>query len=382
MPRYRLVLAFALLFTTTARPQGPPPYVAPKGEGSVVELLDDGIDPIIPLLSNPDGAQPGTAVRVDLDVFAGLSALQVTQVQKYQSSIPGWGYRIVEKPTNPGEFRYLRFAWRKLGGSGIMVQLHEEKQTWSVRYVAGPNSVGWGAKTVATQAPETWTVVTRDLFQDFGELKVTGIAFTPMDGEGGLFDHVLLGRTEADLDKVTNAALGRTKPAKPLTDAERTAFWADLTDADPAKATTALRTLLASAADHVAFVRKAAESRATDEITRRIDKLIADLDSDEFGVREEATVELKRIGARAVTALEAAVKTTDSAEVKYRASELLRGIVGRVGSTPTAAIRAARAARILEQAHTAEADQLLEEMARGTYGEFYAEGAKLALRRR
>jgi hypothetical protein len=381
MPRLRLVL-LVLLFATPARPQDPPAYVAPKGDGPVVELLEDGLDPVIPLLSNPDGAQQGTAAREDLDVFAGLSALRVKQVQKYHPTLPGWGYRIVEKPANPGEFRYLRFAWRKLGGTGIMVQLHEEKQTWSVRYVAGPNTVGWGAKAVAENAPEGWTIVSRDLFADFGELKLTGIAFTPMDGEGGLFDHVLLGRTEADLDKATDAALGRTKPAKKLTDAERAAYWGDLSNPDPAKAAAALRALLASAADHVAFIRKEAEARATDEQTRRVEQLIANLDSDEFAVREAATAELKRIGAAAVAALEAVVKTSESAEVKYRAADLLRGIVGRVGSTPTAAIRAARAARILEQAHTAEADQLLEEMARGTYGEFYAEGAKTALRRR
>ena len=379
MLRRSLVLLF---LCSIARAQDPPAYIAPKGEGPVVELLEDAIDSIIPQLSNPDGSQPGTAVREDLDVFAGLMALRGTQVQKYHPNIPGWGYKIVEKPTNPGEFRYLRFAWRKLGGTGIMVQLHEEKQTWSVRYVAGPNTVGWGAKTVAEKAPEAWAIVTRDLFADFGELKLTGIAFTPMDGDGGLFDHVLLGRSKADLDKATDAALGRTKPAKPLTDAERTAHWRNLTEVDTVKATTALRALLASAADSVAFLRKEAEAKATDEQTRRIDKLIAELDSDEFSVREAATAELKRIGTPTVAALEMAVKTTTSPEVQYRASAILRGIVGRVGTTPTAAIRAARAARILEQAYTAEADQLLEEMARGVYGEFYAEGAKTALRRR
>jgi hypothetical protein len=315
-------------------------------------------------------------------VFTGLTAMRVTQIQKYQPQIPGWGYKIVEKPANPGEFRYLRFAWRKLGGTGIMVQFHDEKQTWSVRYVAGPNTVGWGAKSVAEKAPEVWTVVTRDLFSDFGELKLTGIAFTPMDGDGGLFDHVLLGRTEADLDKATDAALGRKKLAKPLTEAERATYWRDLTDADPEKASTALRKLLASAADSVAFVRKEAEAKATDETTRRIDRLIENLDSDNFAVREDATTELKRIGAPAVAALEAAVKTTTSPEVKFRAAGLLRAIGGQPGGTPTAALRAARAARILEQARTPEADRLLEEMARGTYGDFYAEGAKTALRRR
>src|SRR5262245_45061196 len=79
MPRLCLVVLLVFL-ASPARPQDPPAYVAPKGDGPVVELLEDVIDPLIPLLSNPDGAQQGTAVREDLDVFAGLSALRVTQV--------------------------------------------------------------------------------------------------------------------------------------------------------------------------------------------------------------------------------------------------------------------------------------------------------------
>jgi hypothetical protein len=43
-------------------------------------------------------------------------------------------------------------------------------------------------------------VVTRDLFADFGEFIFTGLAMTPLDGEYGYFDHILLAPTVADLD--------------------------------------------------------------------------------------------------------------------------------------------------------------------------------------
>ena len=38
--------------------------------------------------------------------------------------------------------------------------------------------------------PTSFTVVTRDLFADFGEFTFTGIALSPLDGDDALFDHI------------------------------------------------------------------------------------------------------------------------------------------------------------------------------------------------
>jgi hypothetical protein len=45
-------------------------------------------------------------------------------------------------------------------------------------------------------------VVTRDLFADFGEFTFTGLALSPVDGELALFDHIYLGASSADFDKL------------------------------------------------------------------------------------------------------------------------------------------------------------------------------------
>ncbi len=57
---------------------------------------------------------------------------------------------------------------------------------------------------IADEPPRQWQMVTRDLFEDFGPMTVTGISFAPMAGLGqGLYDHIYLGRTIADLDRIT-----------------------------------------------------------------------------------------------------------------------------------------------------------------------------------
>ena len=40
----------------------------------------------------------------------------------------------------------------------------------------GQNTTGWQAVRLADTAPQEWTVVTRDLWKDFGDLTLTGIA--------------------------------------------------------------------------------------------------------------------------------------------------------------------------------------------------------------
>lgn len=375
----RLLPVLVLLVTPVAGySQMVPAYVPPKADGPVVDLLDEGLDALLPLLTNTGGGEPGTAQREDRDVFAGLAALRVKPIQKYQPRLPGWDFRVVEKPQKAGEFRFLRYAWKKRGGTGVMVQLHDPTRSWVVRYVAGPNSVGWQATSVADAAPAGWAVVTRDLFKDYGDLTLTGIAFTPMDGDGGLFDHVLLGRTVADLDRATDAALGRVTPAAPPADERIVSDWHALTDPDPGTARAALCRLLAAAPRSATVIRRAmAERPDVGGEGRRIAGLITDLDSDRFEVRAAAAAALRAAGEPAVEPLRTAVRSSASAEVRFRAADLLRG---RPNGTdlPVSALRSARLVRVLERAATAESKEFLAELGDGRYGPEYVEDGRAA----
>jgi putative membrane-bound dehydrogenase-like protein len=143
-----------------------------------------------------DGA--GTAEMVSTDAFRGARALRITPPQRYSPHIAGWAFRIRENP-GPGEFRYLRFAWKSEGASGVMLELADHGH-WpraeqpQFRYYAGQNATGWQAVEVSAEAPTLWTVVTRDLWQDFGDSVLTGIAPTAMGGPA-LFDAVELLRS-------------------------------------------------------------------------------------------------------------------------------------------------------------------------------------------
>ena len=59
---------------------------------------------------------------------------------------------------------------------------------------SGNNTTAWKATCVDKQRPEDWTVVTRDLWQDFGPFTLTGIAPTAMGGEAK-FDKIELLRS-------------------------------------------------------------------------------------------------------------------------------------------------------------------------------------------
>jgi hypothetical protein len=363
-------------------------YTAPKADGPVVELLDEGTDPLFPVLINDGGGEPGTIAREDRDVFAGVEAVRVTPMQKYRSNIPGWNFKIVEDPKAPAgpkavpEFRYLRFAWKKVGGNGLMIQLHDPAKSWAFRYFAGTNVMGWQpARQLAAKPPGEWELVTRDLFKDHGAFTLTGMALSPLDGTSALFDHILLGRTIEDLDRATDAALGRVKPAKALAGKEREALWADLTGADRAKAAGAQRAFLASAGEHVGFIGEQLGKTAVDKAAlARVQKLMKELDADDFDVRDRATDELVKLGPVAADAVRNLVAAPPNDEVGYRARLIVRKWGGG-GQPVSAAGRTVRVVRVLERAGTADARSLLGKLADGEFGFEVAPDAKAALAR-
>lgn len=176
-------------------PGGPPPalYRLFEDESYFVSLLTEG------------------AGKVSLEAgekYVGAASFKVTPDQIVREKLPGLGVKVAENP-GEGEYRWLRFAWKKRGGANILLQLRANGQ-WGgtrgqgapgYRYEAGPANNAFNAEAikVSEQLPDDWVVVERDLFADFGAFSLDGLAFTPGDGEYGLFDHVYLARTQADL---------------------------------------------------------------------------------------------------------------------------------------------------------------------------------------
>ncbi len=57
----------------------------------------------------------------------------------------------------------------------------------------GRNTLDWQATLISEDVPRDWTVVTRDLWKDFGDSTITGLAPTALK-RAVLFDHIKLSR--------------------------------------------------------------------------------------------------------------------------------------------------------------------------------------------
>lgn len=346
--------AFAILLPTLLLGAAFPATAAPRAAfdpASVATLLEDNADALLPLLTNPTG-DPGEGHVERGEVFSGRTAVRIVPMQRFEPRIAGWNYRVVERPAAPGEYRFVRFAWRADGCAGTMVQFHIETG-WSVRYCAGRNEPGWGAKDVAPTAPEgRWAVVTRDLFADFGACTVTGIALTAFGGRGAYFDHVYFGRTAADLDRAEFEATmpAAARPAADLGDAELERLWAQLCG-DDARAAFRARCALAAAdpARAAPFIRRKAEGLPTTPAGRavRVRDWVAALGAADPGMRDAATEALARHAEEAAPLLAREAAESDWPEVRARASVILQGRARR-GPWPDEALEARRVLGLMD----------------------------------
>jgi len=138
----------------------------------------------------------------------GDAALKVTGQRRGAAKLGELAVPIRQFPGS-GEYRFVRFAWKKQGGQAVCLELaHDGKfgpegdKAPSFRYHAGPAANCFGASVaVDKKLPGEWTVVTGDLYRDFGEFTLTGISLAPVDGDHALFDRIRLGRTPADFDR-------------------------------------------------------------------------------------------------------------------------------------------------------------------------------------
>jgi hypothetical protein len=307
----------------------------PRG---VARLLEDNAAELLPKLTNPQG-DPGEGHVEKGEVFSGESSIKITILQRYCNFIPAWAYRIAEKPKE-GEYRYLRFAWKSDGLTGIMLQLHDDKD-WFIRYTAGANKFGWETKFVSETLPQEWTMVTVDLFKDFGEREIHGIALTTFDGAAGYFDHIYFGRTIEELDAIDATGLGKDGPLK-LAPEEVEKHWSELTSPDASLAYRSFWTLAAGGESAQGFLaKKVPDADAPPADAAAIAEWIKQLDDDDFAVREQATIQLARQVVRARAMLEEELKRTTSAEVRARLGRILM----TTDAPPTEAQRAEQQAR-------------------------------------
>ncbi len=170
---------------------------------------------------------------------------------------------------------------------------------------------------------------------------------------------------------------GRQREVAERSPADLEADWKDL--AGDAKAGyAALGRLVSSPAGAVAFLGKQLQSIKPVD-TKRIERLLADLDSDAFADRENATKELKALAEHAVPALRTALTGKPSLEMKRRLEALLDWLDGASLGADT--VRQIRAVEALEFIGNPEARRLLVQLAAGPGVTYLTQEAQASLGR-
>jgi WD40 repeat protein len=170
----------------------------------------------------------------------------------------------------------------------------------------------------------------------------------------------------------------KAPPAAPVTDAAAlTKLWADLSG-EPARAYAATWALAGGGDKAVALLRGHLRPAPPPDAAR-VRKLLADLASDTFSVREAAAKALAKFGRPVEPALRQRLAEKPSADLRKR----LESILSQVRAAPPSqgALRDSRAVQALELIGTAEARALLKQLASGEPTAPLTRNARLALAR-
>ena len=170
-------------------------------------------------------------------------------------------------------------------------------------------------------------------------------------------------------------------PAK-LSASQCDACWDALADRDAAKAYRAMCRLIAAPADALALLRRHLKPVEVVD-AKRIERLIADLDADEFVVREKATAELRKVVELIEPALRKTLASRPTLEMRLRLRDLLDDLaLARQPWHPSPEIlRQLRAVEVLERVGTPETQRLLDALANGAAGTRLTREARAALQR-
>jgi RNA polymerase sigma factor (sigma-70 family) len=203
------------------------------------------------------------------------------------------------------------------------------------------------------------------------DAEVMNLAFSP-DGRrliSGLGDSTLLVWDVESDEMPRTSKLGSEAVSK---------AWSDLAGSDAARAYRA-RWKLAIAPEETLPLIKERLHPAQPADPQQLRRLLDDLASEQFAVREKAQTELEKLGDLAEPALRQALASKPTLEVRRRILAVLERLRGPVTRPET--LRALRAVAVLEDIATPTARRLLEELSKGTPEARLTREAKASLRR-
>jgi RNA polymerase sigma factor (sigma-70 family) len=158
---------------------------------------------------------------------------------------------------------------------------------------------------------------------------------------------------------------GRQDPAA-LARGELNTCWADLSG-DAGRAWGAMRKLGARPDLAVPFLRDRLRPVVAAD-RGKVTRLLADLDSEQFAVRERAAADLEKLGETAAAWCRGRLDKAPSAETRRRLTAILDRVAREQWHPSPERLRALRAVEVLERIGTPEAGQVLAALARGASG--------------
>jgi WD40 repeat protein len=216
---------------------------------------------------------------------------------------------------------------------------------------------------------------------------LTGKELAKFEGHTGAVYSVAFspdGRTVASGSADTTAllwdvrGLAPTVPATKLTPKELDKLWEDLKSADGAAVHRGLLAMMGAGDAGTAFLKEWLQP-VSEPDAGRLPRLVTELDSNDFAVREAATAELDKYGGAVEKALRQALEGKPSAEAQRRLEALLAHATELL---PTGErLRQRRALRVLERLDSPAAREVLEALACGASGAALTRDAKAALER-
>jgi hypothetical protein len=166
-----------------------------------VELLDENPAAYAKLLAVGKSVSGGTASVETKDVYRGKSALRTTP-HAFAATDLGYRFTISEAPKKPNEFRYIGFAWKKVGGTACHLQFFDPNGNSFVHYNAG--ATGTDKLQIRNAVPVSWTYEIQDIHGDFGQLgpfTIGGFQTKQLYGEAMLLDAVYLSKSKSSLER-------------------------------------------------------------------------------------------------------------------------------------------------------------------------------------
>jgi WD40 repeat protein len=166
-----------------------------------------------------------------------------------------------------------------------------------------------------------------------------------------------------------------------LADSELPALWADLAANKASKADHAMWALVAGREQSLPFLKEHLPATRKDpKLAEKVDRLIADLDSEDFNVRERASTTLAKLGAQAETALKRTLAADPSSAEQRRRIEALLQVLAKT-PWPGMPLQDWRALAVLEWIGNDDARSVLESLSNGDPDTRLTQEAKNAMKR-